>query len=52
MAEAQGGFLHMLPVYLPEGMTTTAVSNAMLPWISPSYSGVVGATLDNPRNRS
>ena len=48
MVQAQGGFMHMIPRYLPNGMTTTGISNSMLPWISPSYSGVVGVTLDSP----
>jgi hypothetical protein len=37
----------LLPVYLPQGMTLTHLSNAMLPWFSPSYSGVVGTTTTN-----
>jgi hypothetical protein len=48
MIDSQGGFLHMIPVFLPEGMTTTGLSNALLPWLSPSYSGVVGITLSAP----
>jgi len=47
MEAPQGGFMHMLPVYLPESMTLTHVSFAMLPWLSPSYSGVVGTTAVN-----
>ncbi len=38
----------LLPIYLPQGMTLTHLSNAMLPWFSPSYSGVVGTTTANP----
>jgi len=48
MDTPQGGFMHMLPVYLPEGMTLTHLSFAMLPWLSPSYSGLVGTTAANP----
>ena len=40
--------MHMLPVYIPEGMTLTHLNFAMLPWLSPSYSGVVGTTAANP----
>ncbi len=38
----------MLPVYLPDGMTLTHLSFAMLSWLSPSYGGVVGTTGVNP----
>ena len=48
MEAPQGGFMHMLPVYIPEAMTLTHLSFAMLPWLSPSYSGVVGTTAANP----
>ena len=48
MVDTQGGFLHLIPVFLPGGMTTTGISNALLPWLSPSYSGVVGTTLSVP----
>jgi hypothetical protein len=47
MEVPQGGFMHMLPVVLPEGMTLTYLSFAMLPWLAPSYSGVVGTTAAN-----
>src|ERR1039458_8192188 len=43
-AAAGGGYLHMLPMYLPEGMTVTAMSAAMLPWGSPAYLGALGTT--------
>jgi hypothetical protein len=39
-----GGYLHLLPMYLPEGMTITAMQAAMLPWLAPAYSGCVGVT--------
>lgn len=42
---ATGGYLHLLPTYLPAGMTCTAMSVAMLPWLSPAYGGIVGTTV-------
>jgi hypothetical protein len=46
--DTQGGFLHEIPVFLPRGMSTTGLSSALLPWLSPSYSGVVGVTTGTP----
>ena len=40
--------MQMLPVYVPEDMTLTRLSFAMLPWLSPSYSGMIGATAAKP----
>ena len=48
MPGSQGGFLHMIPLFLPEGMTTTGISSTLLPWLSPGYSAVVGTTHNNP----
>src|SRR5271170_5752773 len=48
MEDSQGGYMQMLPIYLPENMTLTHVSYALLPWLSPSYSGVVGTTAATP----
>jgi hypothetical protein len=42
--QSGGGFLHLLPTVLPQGMTVSAFSAAMLPWMSPSFSGVVGTS--------
>ena len=38
----------MLPFYLPSGMTFTGISMSALPWMSPSYTAVLGATTSNP----
>jgi hypothetical protein len=48
MPSASGGYLHLVPFYLPQGMTFTGMSMSALPWMSPSYSGVVGTTTSNP----
>jgi hypothetical protein len=51
MTQAQqggGGFLHLLPTVLPQGMTVSALSAAMLPWFSPAFSGVVGTSQGTP----
>jgi hypothetical protein len=41
-----GGFLHLLPTVIPEGMTATGMTVSMLPWFAPSFSGVVGTTIE------
>jgi hypothetical protein len=43
-----GGYLHMLPTVLPRGMSATGISAAMLPWLAPSYAGVIGTSQDTP----
>lgn len=41
-----GGFLHLLPTFIPAGMTATGMTVSMLPWFAPSFSGVVGTTTE------
>lgn len=48
MTNTSDGYLHLLPLFLPEGMTLTSISFSILPWLSPAYSGVVGTTAANP----
>jgi hypothetical protein len=48
MSSPQGGYLHLLPTVLPQGMTVAALSAALLPWFSPAYSGVVGTSQTAP----
>jgi hypothetical protein len=44
----QGGYMILLPLYVPQGMTFTHASFALLPWTSPSFSGFVGTTTASP----
>jgi hypothetical protein len=46
---ASGGFLHLLPTVIPEGMTAHALAAAISPWLAPAFSGVVGTTSDDAR---
>lgn len=48
MPDPQGGYLQMLPVFLPEGMTVTGATVSLLPWTSPAYYGLVGTSQSPP----
>lgn len=37
-----GGFLHLLPLHLAQGMVCSAIQASMLPWNSPSHLAIIG----------
>ena len=41
-----GGFLHLLPTFIPRGMQATAMTVSMSPWLAPAFSGVAKTTTD------